>query len=247
MYFVDDMDTLAWHTETLPPGLSFDMILVEGGEFIMGGADEEAYDDEKPVHKVSVSEFYIGQYPVTQAIWEAVMGNNPSEFKGSDRPVENVSWDDCQEFLKKLNKETGQTYRLPTEAEWEFAARGGIHSEEYLYAGSDKLKEAGWYEENSNNQTHPVGLKLGNELDLYDMSGNVWEWVEDQWHGSYEGAPTDGSDWVDIEKGSKRVNRGGSWFGVARDCRVSLRSDASPEDRSSFIGLRLALSLQESG
>ncbi|MCB0576929.1 MAG: formylglycine-generating enzyme family protein, partial [Saprospiraceae bacterium] len=162
-------------TERLPNDIAFDMLLVDGGEYLMGGAEEEAGNDEKPVHRVKVSTFYLGKYPVTQSVWQSVMRDNPSNFKGDNRPVEQVSWDDVQEFLKKLNSLTKQDYRLPTEAEWEFAARGGLHSEEYLYAGSDKLKQVGWYNANSNGETHEVGQKLGNELGLYDMSGNVYE------------------------------------------------------------------------
>ena len=160
-------------TQTLPSGPSFDMIWVEGGSFLMGGADEEAYDDEKPVHQVKVSGFYMGKYPVTQELWEALMKNNPSTYKGPTHPVENVTWEDAKNFIKKLNKETKQVYRLPTEAEWEFAARGGIHTEEYLYAGSDKLSEVGWYVDNAGNGTQAVGQLLENELGLFDLSGNV--------------------------------------------------------------------------
>ena len=224
-----------------------EMIFVEGGTFDMGGNDEEKYDDEIPVHTVNVSSFYIGKFPVTQVIWEEVMGENPSRFKGEQRPVERVSWNDIQEFIEKLNKQTGKTFRLPSEAEWEFAARGGIHSEGYLYAGSDKLKEVGWYAENAGGQTHPVGLKMANELGIHDMSGNVWEWVEDQWHDNYKGAPQDGSPWVDRNKGANRVLRGGYWLNVARDCRVSCRNDYSPVYRNDYIGFRLALSLQSDG
>ena len=133
------------------------MLLVEGGSFQMGGTDEEAMDREKPIHEVEVPTFYLGKYPVTQDLWEAIMGNNPSTYKGPQHPVDSVSWEDAHKFLQQLNKETKQFYRLPTEAEWEFAARGGIHTEEYLYAGSDKLSEVGWYRENSGNQTQPVG------------------------------------------------------------------------------------------
>ena len=232
------------YTETLPSELSFEMIYIKEGSFMMGNDDNKAYDWEKPVHKVTVPSFYLGKYLLTQVLWEAVMGNNPSRFKGENRPVEQVSWEDTQIFIQKLNEMTGRTYRLPTEAEWEFAARGGIHTEEYRYAGSDKLKEVGWYEENSSGQTHPVGQKLGNELSLYDMSGNVWEWVEDQWHSDYTGAPKDGSAWLNADKGASRVLSGGSWIRSARRCRVSDRLNASPGDRGGDIGFRLVLSLQ---
>ena len=156
------------HTEILPSGLSFDMIFIKGGNFLMGGKDEESRKREKPIHWVEVPPFYIGKYPVTQELWEVVMGENPSYYKGRRHPVENVSWQDSKEFIQQLNKSIGKNYRLPTEAEWEFAARGGINSEKYLYAGSDKLKEVGWYRENSDNKgTKPVGLLLENELSLF--------------------------------------------------------------------------------
>ena len=228
------------YTEKLPSGPSFDMLLVEGGSFQMGGTDEEAYDFEKPVHKVEVPTFYLGKYPVTQDLWEAIMGNNPSGYKGPRHPVENVSWEDVQKFLQRLNKETKQSYRLPTEAEWEFAARGGIHTEEYLYAGSDKLSEVGWYRENSGNQTQPVGQLLENELGLFDLSGNVYEWCEDDYHNRFSGAPTDGSAWIDYPKRREyRVLRGGRCRAHARDCRISLRSRRLPNDRHDLISFRL--------
>ena len=163
-------------TEKLEKGLSFEMVYVAGGEFEMGRKDAEAEDWEKPVHKVILSPFFMSKYLVTQELWESVMGDNPSSFKGTDRPVEKVSWNDAQVFVEKLNVQTGKQYRLPTEAEWEYAARGGKRSMGFLYAGSDKLKEVGWYDANSGNETHPVGQLLGNELGIYDLSGNVWEW-----------------------------------------------------------------------
>ena len=230
------------YTEKLPFGPSFVMLLVEGGSFQMGGTDEEAMDREKPVHQVEVPSFYLGKYPVTQDLWEAIMGNNPSTFKGPQHPVDSVSWKDAQKFLQQLNKETKQSYRLPTEAEWEFGARGGIHTEEYLYAGSDKLSEVGWYIQNSGNQTQPVGRLLENELGLFDLSGNVYEWCEDDYHDNYEGAPLDGSAWIDRPKrGERRVLRGGAWGLQARICRVSFRAHDEPGARSLFVGFRLVL------
>ncbi|MCB0839229.1 MAG: formylglycine-generating enzyme family protein [Bacteroidetes bacterium] len=223
-----------------------ELILVEGGEFEMGGADSEAEEDEKPVHKVSLDSFYLGKFPVTQALWKLVMGKNPSRFKGEANPVENVSWKDTQVFLQKLNQMTGKTYRLPTEAEWEFAARGGIHSEGYLYAGSDKLKEVGWYEKNSNHQTQPVGQKLGNELGLFDMSGNVYEWCQD-WYGAnyYQHCAGQGvvKNPQGPEKGVLRVFRGGFCSDVARHCWGSSRGSYRPNYHYSDVGFRLALSL----
>ncbi|MDX1908387.1 MAG: formylglycine-generating enzyme family protein [Bacteroidia bacterium] len=222
---------------------TFQMIRIPGGTFQMGGADDQAFEREKPVHPVTVPDFYLGQYPVTQALWEAVMGHNPSGFKGETRPVENVSWDDCQDFIRKLNACTGKTYRLPTEAEWEYAARGGSSSEGYLYAGSDKLRDVGWYVENSGYETYPVGQLSSNELGLYDLNGNVWEWCEDDWHDTYTGAPTDGCAWTDgLQRGSRRVGRGGSLSFDAQSCRVSCRIDPSPDSRYDSLGLRLACS-----
>ena len=230
------------HIQSLPSGPSFDMIWVEGGAFQMGGTDENASDREIPIHQVNVPSFYIGKYPVTQDLWEAIMGNNPSGFEGLKHPVDSVSWNDAKEFIQQLNKQSGQSYRLPTEAEWEFAARGGIHTEEYLYSGSDKLSEVGWYVQNSGSQTQPVGQLLENELGLFDMSGNVWEWCEDDFHDNYEGAPVDGSAWIDRPKrAERRVLRGGFWNGTARLCRVSIRYAFQPDDRLDNIGFRLVL------
>ena len=222
--------------QEVPP---FPMVFVQGGPFQMGGADAEAYDDEKPIHLVTVPAFYLGRYPVTQALWQAVMGKNPSDFKGPDRPVEQVSWYDCQRFIEKINAKTNQRYRLPSEAEWEYAARGGALSEAYLYAGSDKLDEVGWYGDNSGGETQPVGLQLPNELGLYDMSGNVYEWCEDDWHDRYQGDPDDGSAWIDRPiRGAGRVFRGGN--GSARFCRVSCRYRGEQEFRYRYRGFRLA-------
>lgn len=247
LLFMLIMQRLTSIVEQLSEDISFEMIGVEGGPFKMGNAEEDAFDHELPVHEVGIENFYLGKFPLTQDIWKKVMGTNPSSFEGNDRPVETVSWNDVQEFLQKLNEQTGKKYRLPTEAEWEYAARGGKYSEEYLYAGSDKLKEVGWYIENEGNETRAVGQKMANELGLYDMNGNVWEWVEDQWHDDYKGAPVDGSAWVDLEKGSSRVVRGGGYGYDARDCRVSDRANLRPYGRSSNIGFRLALSFESAG
>lgn len=226
-----------------------DMILVKGGAFIMGcqswwmiGRDGACYGDEKPAHEVILKDFCIGKYPVTQAQWLAVMGSNPSNNTGCDNcPVENVSWNDVQDFLKKLNTLTGQQFRLPTEAEWEYAARGGGQSRGYLYSGSNNLDEVGWFGKNSGGKTHPVGQKGANELGLYDMSGNVLEWCEDDWHSNFEGAPLDGSAWIGQPKrGFNRVWRGGSRGFAPKDCRVVCRFGSDTAVRRIDAGFRLA-------
>ena len=222
-------------------GVSFEMVRVEGGTFRMGATSEqedEADSDEKPVHGVTLSSYYIGKTEVTQALWQAVMGSNPSRFEGSDLPVECVSWNDCQEFIQKLNRLTGRNFRLPTEAEWEFACRGGNNSRGYKYSGSNNLGSVAWYEDNSGGQTHPVGTKAPNELGIFDMSGNVWEWCND-WYGNY--TSNSQTNPTGSQSGSCRVNRGGSWFSIAGDCRSSDRGGDSPACRNNNLGLRLAL------
>ncbi len=218
-----------------------EMVFVEGGIFTMGTSSEQDDDAEvyeKPAHQVTVSSFYIGKYEVTQAQWVAIMDSNPSSFKGGDRPVENVSWDDIQEFLRKLNAQAGgrYRYRLPTEAEWEYAARGGNQSRGYKYSGSNDPDRVAWYEDNSGSQTHPVGRKSPNELGIYDMPGNVWEWCQD-WYEAYPSAAQ--TDPADFSR-SFRVLRGGSWGDRAWRCRVSLRSFSTPDYRSGYGGFRLA-------
>ena len=223
-------------------GVPFEMVEVRGGTFRMGATSEQgcdAYDWEKPVHSVTLSGYYIGKTEVTQVLWEAVMGSNPSRFKGDYLPVEYVSWDDCQEFIEKLNYLTGQNFRLPTEAEWEFACRGGNNSRGYKYSGSNYIDNVAWYDGNSGGKTHPVATKSPNELGIYDMSGNVWEWCAD-WYGDYSsGAQTNPKGPYD---GSVRVIRGGCWdYGVGR-CRSSNRGGGDPANRGSDgLGLRLAL------
>lgn len=217
------------------------MIYVEGGTFIMGATGEQQNpdSDENPTHSVTLSNYYIGKHEVTQALWETVMGSNPSYWKGDDLPVECISWDDCQTFLSRLNSITGKNFRLPTEAEWEYAARGGNHSRGYQYSGSDNLNEVAWYNDNSS-QTHKVGTKSPNELGIYDMSGNVWEWCQD-WFGEYSCKAHTNPTGPD--GGSDRVFRGGSWISSARFCRVSNRIKYAPSAQISNVGLRLALSL----
>lgn len=238
-------------------GVQFNMVGVEGGTFSMGGTAEQGDDassSEFPVHQVTLSDFSIGQTPVTQRLWRAVMGKNPSYFSGDlSRPVEKVSWDDCQEFITKLNEMTGKKFRLPTEAEWEFAARGGTLSKGYKYSGSDVLEEVGWCSSNASKTTHPVGLKKANELGLYDMSGNVREWCYD-WYGAYSYSSTPQVNPTGPETGNvkydDRVLRGGSWNYQATYCRVSARQGArqnraayedAPAYPYNFIGLRLAM------
>ncbi len=215
---------------------AFDMIYVKGGSFQMGSKDGNS--DENSIHEVTLSDFYIGKFQVTQKLWQEVMGSNPSYFKGENRPVENVSWDDCQEFIEKLNRKTKQKYRLPSEAEWEFAARGGTKSKGFKYAGSDNVDEVAEYEGNNDKETKPVGGKKPNELGIYDMSGNVWEWCQDKWHDSYKDAPADGSAW-ESGNSSGRVLRGGSWLYDAKICRVAFRSISTPGNRFIYYGFRL--------
>lgn len=221
-------------------GIKYNMVWVEGGTFRMGATSEQGSEisDEKPVHSVTLSGYYIGKTEVTQALWQAVMGSNPSYFEGDDLPVEQVSWDDCQEFIRKLNSLTGQNFRLPTEAEWEFACRGGNNSRGYKYSGSNYIDNVAWYDGNSGDKTHPVATKSPNELGIYDMSGNVWEWCAD-WYGDYSsGRQTNPKG---PYGGSYRVHRGGSWINYARYCRSSNRNIHYPTYRNNRLGLRLAL------
>lgn len=243
------------YTETLQNGFSFEMLYILGGNFDMGSTDDDigAYDDEKPIRKnLTVSPFYMAFFPVSQALWKAVLGNtkNPSGFVGDNRPVENITWFDTQKFIKKLNIQTKSRrkeqnvgfYRLSTETEWEYAAQGAHLNTRYRYAGSDKLKEVGWFEENSGIETQEIGKLLPNALGLFDMTGNVWEWVEDDWHDNYIGAPSDERAWYSKDKSKRRVLRGGTCFGAARDCRIASRGGAQAA-RNVGVGFRLAMSI----
>lgn len=207
------------------------MVYVAGGTFSMGSDDSDAYSYEKPVHTETVGDFWINKYEVTQKEWQAVMNNNPSNFKGDNLPVERVSWDDCQKFIRKLNELTGLSFRLPTEPEWEYAAKGGNRSRNYKYSGSNSIGEVAWYDGNSGSKTHAVGTKSANELGLYDMSGNIREMTASLWCNDYNSART----------GSVRVYRGGSWCSNARSCRSSFRYYITPGCRNGSLGLRLVL------
>ena len=235
-----------------------EMVFVQGGTFTMGCTDEQGSDCymiEKPAHQVTLSDYYIGKYEVTQGLWKKVMGSNPSNFNycGDDCPVENVSWDDCQIFINKLNQLTGKRFRLPTEAEWEYAARGGSKaSYQTKYAGSNALGEVAWYRDNSDVNysggiefegrklgTHTVGTKKPNALGIYDMSGNVWEWCND-WYGDYSrGGITNPKG---AATGSFRVIRGGSWHSNGRSTRVSARDSNNPSSGIINLGIRLVFS-----
>jgi len=217
--------------------LNHEMIFVEGGTFQMGSSSGGS--DEKPVHSVTLSGFNIGKYEVTQAQWKAVMGNNPSSFSGCDDcPVEKVSWNDVQDFIRKLNAQTGKNYRLPAEAEWEYAAKGGKSSKGYTYSGSNDLNSVAWNSDNSGSKTHAVGGKQANELGVYDMTGNVWEWCSD-WYGAYnsysETNPTGASS------GQARVLRGGSWSDFTYGCRTANRDRSIPDGGFNHGGFRLVL------
>ena len=244
--------TVSDNTISIPvkDGISIDMVRVEAGTFTMGATPEmkNPFDDEKPTHQVTLTnDYYIGKYEVTQALWKAVMENNPSKFKGDDLPVETVSWEDCQKFISKLNRITGKKFRLPTEAEWEYAARGGNKSRGYQYSGSNNLSDVAWYEDNSGSKTHSVGSKQANELGIYDMTGNVWEWCQD-WHEEYSGSSQINP--IGANRGLNRVYRGGDWVSIIRFCRSSYRHASPPdylphllyEKGNAYIGLRVVLS-----
>jgi formylglycine-generating enzyme required for sulfatase activity len=221
--------------------LDIQMVIVEGGTFEMGGIEtygEQCYPDEFPKHTVTVDDYYIGQYEVTQELFKFVMGYNPSHFVGDSLPVDNISWVDAKTFVYELNKMTGKNYRLPTEAEWEFAARGGRWSKGFNYSGSDNIGEVAWCDGNSGRKTNPVGTKAPNELGIYDMSGNVYEWCSDR-YAIYKGEELINPQGPDF--GKARVMRGGSWRSESRNCRNTYRSSEDYEARILNCGLRLAM------
>jgi formylglycine-generating enzyme required for sulfatase activity len=223
--------------EPLLPGEP-EMVTVSGGTFTMGCSDGDCFNWELPQHQVTVSKFKISKYPVTQKQWVEIMGSNPSYFKGDNNPVETVNWQDIQDFIKKLNQSTGKKYRLPTEAEWEYACRGGGKSAKYKYSGSNSIDAVAWYSGNSESKTHAVGAKTPNELGIYDMSGNVWEICSD-WYGDYGASAQNNPQGPAL--GTLHVTRGGSWGNEPQRCRVSNRGTVAPEDRHSGLGFRLVL------
>jgi formylglycine-generating enzyme required for sulfatase activity len=225
--------------ETLPSNIKLEMVKIPAGTFTMG-SDEN--DDEKPKHQVKLQEFYLGKYPVTQEQYQTIMGNNPSNFKDNPKnPVEEVTWNDAQEFCQKLSQKTGKQYRLPTEAEWEYACRAGTQTRYYFGDNGELLGEYAWYDQNSYSKTQPVGQKKPNNWGLHDMHGNVCEWCEDGWHENHENAPKDGTGWNDNHSpSSSRLLRGGSWNDEPRNCRSAYR--VYYDDCSNYDGFRVVSS-----
>lgn len=219
-----------------------EMVVIPAGSFFMGSNKNSA---EQPRHSVKLSSFLLGETEVTQAQWTAVMGKNPSFFStcGTKCPVENVSWNDVQEFIRKLTEKTGQRYRLPSEAEWEYAARAGTATEWSHGNDESKLGQYAWYDENGGGATNVVGQKMPNSFGLFDMYGNVMEWTEDCWHDTYAGAPTDGSAWTTNCNREGRVARGGGWFQPTTELRSAWRSTSGPIFGVIFSGFRLARDL----
>jgi len=219
-----------------------EMIIVKGGTLPMGCTDNDCWDDgrEEPLHQVTLSSFRISKYPITQKQWRSIMGSNHSHYEGDNLPVVQVNWAEVQEFISKLNDVTGKDYRLPTEAEWEFAARGGTKCKGYKFSGSNDIDAVAWYRHNSGRVLRPVGTKMPNELGIYDMSGNVWEWCND-WYGPYtRGAKVDPQG---LEQGSIRVGRGGGGTTDTVSCRVSTRTELHPNFRGPYVGFRVAISI----
>jgi formylglycine-generating enzyme required for sulfatase activity len=230
--------------EKFTNSIGMEFTFINAGSFTMGSS---LLDDEKPPHNVKIFQpFYLQTTEVTQGQWKKVMGDDTSSLKqcGDDCPVEGVSWEEAQQFIKKLNQfEKTKDYRLPSEAEWEYACRAGTTTKFSFGDDISKLGEYAWYGDNSNKTIHKVATKASNPWGLYDMHGNVWEWVEDDWHSSYKKAPADGRAWIDIPRSSERVLRGGSWSDGRGWCRSALRDHAWPDYRSNLVGLRLAKSV----
>jgi len=230
------------------PVTGMEFVWVPGGCYEMGCGNwtSDCARDEKPVHEVCVDGFWMGKTEVTQEQWKQVMGENPSEFKkGDNYPVENAIWAEMEKFTMKLSSLNKGAYkfRFPTEAEWEYACRAVTGTRYYTGDKEKDLIRAGWYRENSGEQSHPVSEKEPNAFGLYDMHGNVWEWVEDDWHYNYDGAPIDGTAWIDEPRGAYRVVRGGNWSGPAWRCRSAFRIDGAPVGRGNGVGFRLARSV----
>ncbi len=222
-------------------GIPANFVFVEGGSFLMGS--DSLYADEIPQHRVTLDSFWIGKYEVTQKEWADIMGENPSSSQGDSLAIDNVSWADVQVFIQKLNQKTGLQFSLPTEAEWEFASRGGNASKGFLYSGSDELNDVGWYRFNSSRKKHNVGAKLPNELGIYDMSGGVWEWCSDWYDSSYYAVSPIENPKGPIQ-GTYRVARGGSWSSGTVVCRVSSRGFDSPERGDYQTGFRLVVRMR---
>jgi formylglycine-generating enzyme required for sulfatase activity len=215
--------------------IPLDMIAIPDGKFWMGSPNRVDYDNERPRHKVTIAPFFMGKYPITQAQYQAVMGKNPSRFKGENRPVECVSWHDAIAFCQQLSKMSGRSFRLPSEAEWEYACRSGTETQ--FYFGETISAEQVYHNQDYSKGTSEVGKFLPNQFGLYDMHGNVWEWCADHWHGSYEGAPIDGSAWIADE--DTRLLRGGSWYNAPDYCRSAFRNHYSPDDQYRYFGFRV--------
>jgi eukaryotic-like serine/threonine-protein kinase len=242
-----------YFTEDIGNGVTLEMVAIPGGTFTMGSpeTEKERFDREEPQHSVTVPAFFMAKYPVTQAQWQAVMGNNPAYFKGANRPVEKVSWNEAVEFCQKLSQMTGKNYRLPSEAEWEYACRAGTTT--LFYFGETITTDLANYDGNGTygngpkgvyrQQTTDVGSFPPNAFGLYDMHGNVWEWCQDVWHENYNGAPTDGSAWESGGNSSYKLWRGGYWGNHPRDCRSAYRVFDSPGLRNFNIGFRIVVSL----
>ena len=224
-------------SQELLDSLAANFVWVTGGKFMMGDYAGEA--DEKPAYEVVVDGFAISKYPVTQRQWTAIMGSSPSEFKGCDQcPIDMVSWDDAQHFIETLNELTGKKYALPTEAEWEYAAKGGLKSQGLRYSGADNIEAVGWYTGNSGRHPHPVGEKTPNELGLYDMTGNVWEWCRDWYNKNYYEL-RESNNPTGPASGAARVRRGGSWFTQEVSCRTSSRNSVKQDYKDDSGGFRL--------